>query len=698
MTACVNGLENTIESSRTPQPIISPVGTSIATVEYSPDSNEYQNEGSEILPRVISSANVDSITLVKNLYPYFPELTTISSNGKVAALGDYSGIEIFDVESKETIMEIDVVLPECHYGMERYFQLNYDGSFIAIVTRDGIQVWRVGGGLVYEAPFFENYVLDNLSCGMDIPQLAFTPDGVLLAESGVQFINLKMERYFRVTNILKREIVYEWDGSDSTPHGQFYLYPGLGFSADGKVMQTFDLKRFKGGNDDLYTAFRFWSTRNWQELNRDSEEIMGAFLEGQLRFAISVNDSILIMDKIGGTPIESIQAVGCVMETPCPVRLSPDGNKVAFLHVREALSYKREPLWTLLEVYDLVDLKKLGEYSLIQRNLDGIYVKNTGEVVYKSKEVSSTWWTNTDYFSGFYQIDDKNIVFIPQVTDYKAADCFFNGSCQIDMEDLSIACKKSILTSDNSLITIEEKEGGHTIQIELDAKDKISVDIRNPESWPGDRWQLRFLDYIQETDTAFFCLDHNYREETCVVMDFSSNRILLQQIDLYGLRFSKEFSTAAFVDRGKKALFLFNVETKVLKEMRSYHAVAASVKPVFLHEGRELIYLVQSLKKDENIFIERIDVESEKVIKRYDTIGLEGVKISALAASNFEELWAVADVSGKVYFINPLSDEVIYILDASDDPIVDILFSRDGKYLFTMERSGIISVWGTECK
>ena len=83
---------------------------------------------------VISIANASDLMLQKTIYPFFPEIIHIAAGGHVAAVGDLSGIRVIDLDTDREIMQIDTELPMCKYGMDRYFQFNYDGSFLAVTT------------------------------------------------------------------------------------------------------------------------------------------------------------------------------------------------------------------------------------------------------------------------------------------------------------------------------------------------------------------------------------------------------------------------------------------------------------------------------------------------------------------------------------------------------------------------------------
>ncbi|MCJ7624514.1 MAG: hypothetical protein MUO76_13500, partial [Anaerolineaceae bacterium] len=376
-------------------------------VENEPEITESVDAANlEILQDVpiISIKNGEKLGLQKRIYPFFPEFTQISSNGERAAIGDLSGIRILDLSTRDVLTQIDATVQSCHFGFRKSFQFNKDGTFLAIALKEKIQVWQVGGGRIYEAHYNNNHILDPLACGADIPQFALSPDGKFLAESGMQISADGIRSYFTVTDIFKNIIVYKWEGTDELPHGQLYTYPGLGFSANGSILQTFDSTRFGVGGNENQHAFRFWSTSNWQEIDPNSIEITNGFSKGDLLFGRSAIDSVIVFDKITGIELNTVEAAGCEFENPCHVKFSSDGSKAAVLAGGQKKPYMRESINTMVSVYEISNGNKLSDYPISSRNLDGIIINNDGEIIQYEKNSSTSrpqWWTQMGYFSGF---------------------------------------------------------------------------------------------------------------------------------------------------------------------------------------------------------------------------------------------------------------------------------------------------------
>jgi hypothetical protein len=124
--------------------------------------------------------------------------------------------------------------------------------------------------------------------------------------------------------------------------------------------------------------------------------------------------------------------------------------------------------------------------------------------------------------------------------------------------------------------------------------------------------------------------------------------------------------------------------------MQSYQAVAFPVKPALLPDTSHAIYIVESVA-EKDLFIEEISLVNGKVIKRYKFDGLSAITSTAIAVHPFADLWAVGDEAGMIHLLDEETSEIIYSIEAAGSRVVDMIFSADGKQLFIMDESGIIS-------
>ena len=154
--------------------------------------------------------------------------------------------------------------------------------------------------MIYSSSTINEFTSNAPVCGADLPELALSPDGQLLAISGIAYGSTTSRRYFRVVDVRANAILYEWDGTKDSPHGNLYTFYGLGFSDDGRMLQTFDPTRFIRSVGEVHQAFRFWSVETWQEVDAADEAITQHFNPGQLLFPWAEDGQIEVRSRITG--------------------------------------------------------------------------------------------------------------------------------------------------------------------------------------------------------------------------------------------------------------------------------------------------------------------------------------------------------------------------------------------------------------
>ena len=326
--------------------------------------------------------NVQGIREMAAIYPYFPPYYHISNDGARIAVGDLQKIEIWDTESGELLSTIPASLPECDFGFGRYFRLNADGSFIAIVTTQSIQVWQAGGGLIYERPFSSGSATSTASCGVELPELALSPDGRLLAISSKAYSRTSVKSTFQVVDILANKVLYEWYGKNDMLHGSLYTFYGLGFSDDGRMLQTFDPVDFILSEGKVHQAFHFWAVDGWQEIKAVSSLIGKSFQAGQLLFPLSNSGEIEMRSKLNGLAAAKIKVDGCQWDFPCETRFSADGKLALVLNrAGGTVRYKTDTLGTSFSVWDLENNKEISQASGLWRDLEGVLPQADGALL-----------------------------------------------------------------------------------------------------------------------------------------------------------------------------------------------------------------------------------------------------------------------------------------------------------------------------
>ncbi len=640
--------------------------------------------------RVIDQQNVRELQELAVIYPYFPAYDQISPNGRTGAVGGLNGIDILDITSGDLIDQIPVELPVSDFGLERYFQLNHDGSFIAIATKNEIQVWQIGGGLIFIKSYSREFNTTASIFGADIPQLALSPDGTLLAVSGIDFSAAEVEQYFQVIDILKNTIIYDWNGSDDDLHGKLYEYPALGFSADGNVIQTFDPVRYAPLSGSAHSAFRFWSTDDWRELDPFADIVQNAFDPEGLLFALHSDLGLTIRDRSNGKEEYNLERTGCSFDYPCSVELSNNTKFGAIIdYTQETLIYRRDLIAKEFQIWDLEKGERIGTYPLGSRNLDGVQINDNGSYIVMQQgsgesEAGSVWWTSATNFAGLAEFKNR-IIFSPLSIGLDTSDCYYCGTCQLDLDEMQVVCREDYVSQEGNAYQLETGKS----EKETSTEELISLPVEI-----GQGVTARVLGITDKWRKAFYCEDQNQRQQQCVFYDMDDEAALNVREDIYALRFSPEGDYAIFIDRLEKALYVTDLETGKLSEINAYQSRAWPVNPAFTNNGTELVYMIQNNTAKDVLSLEWVNAEGGRVLRRSNLeTGLVGSP-SALAWEAEKALVAVGNTDGWIYMMGQEKGKLQHSWHAENEAIIGIYFTWEGKLLISLSKTGIIRFWG----
>ena len=651
----------------------------------------------------ISLDNLQDISELASVFPYFPPYYQFSNDESRVAMGDMQKIEIWDVASEKIIFSIPASLPDCDFGFDRYFRLNVDGSFIALVNGQSIQVWQVGGGLIYENPLFNGFASNALTCGADSPELALSPDGKLLAVSGMAYSRTSVKRFFRVVDVLSNKVLYEWDGKNDALHGNLYSFYGLGFSDDGKLLQTFDPTRFIRSEGDVHLAFRFWSVGDLQEVERTSQLVGESFQPGQLLFPWSDSGVIEIRSKVTGEVSAKINVKGCQWDSPCETRFSPDGKQAIVLnHAGEKFQFKNNTLHLSISIWDLTKNQEHSNESGLFRDLEGVLVQDDGKLLQADQvnteaQESSGWWTFKDHFAGLQVTSDGKATFTPlAVNSNGIQDCQFCATCLVDSEMGEITCSKGLIDSEGERIYLTEEGGQFVLARQSGNKENIIGAIALPELADPSKARVRLLGYSMPLQTLFYCVDENLRQKVCFIYDPYMEKVIATTEDISSLRLSPDGLQAAFINRTANALFFYDLSAKTLTRKYPYQARVFPVNPVFSRDGSTLYYVIQNLNNANGLSVEVLDTQTAKSSGR---VSLEKAGITSptvFSVSTDGTFWAIAGRNGEVSMFSPEKGMLLHRWQAHTDEIIGMEVASDQKWLLTMGGNGILKFWGVE--
>ena len=708
-----------------PSPDLRPAAETDNSAE-SPDAGQGTGEAQRLQPKAVpldldglaalSPANGQALTQLASLEPFFPPYTALSADGRVAALGNPWGVRLIEQASENLLSEISVQLPQCQFGAQRYLALSADGSFLALVTRDSLQVWQVGGGLLYEAPYSRRFSTDPDTCGMDMPQLAISPDGRLLAVSGMAYTRDSLTRFFRIIDILANESVYEWDGSRSNLHGSLDAVPGLGFSRDGRILQTFDALRFTLSDGSPGSAFRFWSTQDWEEIDSNDPTLVESYSAGDLLFALNTDEGLEVRVKTSGALAASLRQAPCSRFYPCQVRFSPNGAwAVLFSTLTPQQPYRVSLLAASVTIADLRRAQVLVGPSRLFRDLEGVLISDDGQVQLADAAPEAgipggAWWVSRERFDGLQTHINDQLSFTPQIfylpgetfTD-PSRPCPFCAACRLDLQSAVLDCQPGLISDQGYRFNLESAAnsltlhgaGGSllgTLDLPNHLADAIPADF--PAEPGGAGLTVRVLGYSESASTLFYCLELDQRPQGCYMQNIPSGQRTDQPDGFAFLRFSPDGRRAALFDERAYRLLLADMETGRLTERGAFQARAYPAPAHFYDDGKMLAYLIQGLDDRSVFWLELVDVPDNRSLGR---IPLSEARLSdpvALSADPTQRLWALGESNGRALLLDFESGTPLYEWQAHTEGLIGLEFAADGRLLVTLGLDGLLRVWG----
>jgi len=653
----------------------------------------------------LTPENATSLHELASVYPFFPPHYHISDDGARYAVGNMQSVEIREAASGMLFTRIPAVLPDCDFGFDRYFRLNADGTFLALVNGQNIEVWQTGGGLIYSNSISSEFTSNAPVCGADLPELALSADGRLLAVSGIAYANTSSRRYFRVVDLRSGDLVYEWDGTNDSSHGTLYTFYGLGFSKDGLLLQTFDPTRFIRSEGEVHKAFRFWSVETWTEVEGTNDEIAQHFDAGQLLFPWAEDGLVEVRNRLSGETTRRIPMEGCLWDAPCETRFSADGNQAVILERSGGrFIFKNDILKSTFTVWDLAINKAAARGEGALRDLENVLAKVDGSLIRADlsggADTTATeltgWWTFRDHFGGLQTDRDGKITFTPLAADGSSGRCQFCSTCTIHSEVGAIGCKEGIADTEGGVITVLT-EGGQITATRQDTLGKGMLGVLPlPEVSETAKVSVRVLGYSQAQQTLFYCADADQRPAGCFIYDTSRNETLEKPEDISFLRFSGDGLSASFFNRSDNALFLYDLVSKKLTRKSPYQSRSTPVNAVFSSNGTTFHYVIQYQNNANDLSVETLDAGNWKSLGRTSLRAAGVVSPTVFLESKDGRLWALAGKSGEVWLLSPDKGVLLHRFQAHLDDIIGMALSPDGTWLVTMGENGIIKFWGVE--
>jgi WD40 repeat protein len=647
----------------------------------------------------ISAQNAAQVRLLAELPADIPPFYHFSADGSRLAVGHSDGIELYDTISGDLLQHIPATLPRCAYGSRRAFRLNADGSFIALLNGQNVEVWQAGGGKLYEAPYTSAISAGLPFCGAELPQLALSPDGRLLAQSGMDYSRKTVKRYFRVVHIPDNQTVYEWSGSNDDMHGDLYAFYGLGFSAEGALLQTFDARRFSYGSGEEYTAFRFWDAADWQEVDRADARVAAGFPAGSLRFTLSSEDRLRALSRVSGDLLSDFAMPGCRWDAPCEARFSPDGlTLLAASRAQPAALHMAGVLYDAAVRIQLPGGAAEPVALGLARDLESALPADGGQVLDAASITGSPtlplWWTFDDAFSGLHASADGAPWFMPLAARTAAGPaCPFCNACTLDLEGGTVTCTEGLPISATSRLFTRLQDGQVLLfRKQADGETPLGALSLPVEVNPANA-RVRLLGYAAAEDALFYCVDENARQYGCFIYNNASQSVLAAPADITGLRLAEAAGKAAFVDRSLNAMFIYDLASGKLTRKYPYQARAYPVNPLYNANQSRLLYVIQNPSNASDLSVETLDALTGKSYGRVSLRKAGVTQPTAFETSPDGALWFFADAQGNVSILGE-KGVLIARIEAHNDAIIGMALHPSLRWLATLGADNTIRVWG----
>jgi len=697
-----------------PQPATAEAAATSPTIQEAAGQPAQLVDAADLQP--ITPENAEQIRQLAQIEPYFPPHTALSADSRVAALGNPWGVRLVERASADEIMAISADMPECQFSGERYMSLSADGGFIALVTRVAVQVWQAGGGLLYEAPYSRRFSTDPGTCGMDMPRLSISHDGRLLAVSGMEYARDSLTQFFRVVDILANEVIYEWDGSRDRMHGSLDAAPGLGFSRDGRYLQTFDPLRFALAGSSPGTAFRFWSADTWEEASPADEGLAKSYSPGELLFARHSADSLEVRSKTGGARAIRLTGAPCSLLYPCQMRFSPDGGQAVLLSTLAGeLPFRDALLADRLIRADLRSGELLEGSAGLFRDLEGVLVSDDGGITLAAPaEIpgvpAGAWWMRPDGTDGLRPSPHGALLFTPQVYFLPGDDagsqsrpCLYCAACRLGETWSAPDCRPGLADDQGGWLTLaRDAEGlmlldarGNTLgelHLPADLADRLPDDY--PGGTPGQGLSVRPLGYSREYQTAFYCLELDQRAAGCVIADVGSGTLISEMDAFSHLRFSPDGGTAALFDNRSYQLALLDLESGRLSARSAFQARAYPAPAYFYLDGATVAFLIQDLNDRTGFWLELAAADGSRALGRISLRETGLADPITLGADPDERLWLIGERDGRALLLDFESGAPVHEWQAHAGEMAGLAFAAEGRLLVSMGADGLLRLWG----
>ena len=259
-----------------------------------------------------------------------------------------------------------------------------------------------------------------------------------------------------------------------------------------------------------------------------------------------------------------------------------DGTKAAFFSW--PIFNTGKVLLSRSEIWDLENKSMLKSLPMF-RNLHGLSVTDEGRLagIFNDNTAAKEgvlWWTFPEFFQGFSADAGSVSSFVPTWADTgRETECRFCDTCRLVLDKGNVECRAGIENSEGTY-SIEIFDGEFwLVKHYPDDVGQVGKLSRQLEGDQADQ-RYRLLGFSEEYQTAFYCLDSSYRQQSCVIDELRGTRVLGELNDISFLQVSPDGRSMAFIDKSSSSLYLYRFDNKTFAKI-TFQAKAAN-QPAFL--------------------------------------------------------------------------------------------------------------------
>jgi len=652
----------------------------------------------------ISVNNADKVTELARYWGNPDSVVRVTRDGKTLVMANVEGIYFYDIPSGALLKTIDAHIYFFHF--DKFQPLStYVGHYIAI-SSDAKRLAYLDENLFVHVIDVQDNKVFNLDAKPknpdDIPRmnLELSPDGKTLAITIAGSVQYG-----------ERMLLYDVDSGQQLPVND--VSTNVCFTGDGKYL--------------IVEPKIIYATSDWQKITPIATKfdtfVSFACDPISSRFAILSGKDIEVWDIASGQSTAAFRLPDAVALNPqneliSVIHFSSDGTKLITFD-RYLATYYLSTYAGLVDIASGQILDKIYSVSPAVYTVDRLDALPTGKLKLIAAGINTSSMPRFDAYYFSAQIRDATIFnFTGSGTSQRVlvSSMWSNFACEITMMGNS-NCPYAGPFS----VTGHLWANGHYYAFNYVGKAKLFEGLKiegNPliaipyNAFPDDR---KIIAYSGSNNVMLYMATYGPPDNRLVLYDITndksiSNWKIPSRTFSYGIISPSGRYAAILLTRNGTSdqVMVYDLETKQLIVNEILKDSFENIEPslAFSADDKTLAMLspeFDSGKKSWNMSIHVLHMDGHSKPVQYDVFlpstnfPIQGAPAMGFAVSPDSKLVAVGTNNGAVYMIDTSNGNLVHEIpphQAHTGPILSLTFNEDGSLLASLERSGIVKIWG----